>query len=1213
MEDDVEGLKALILEELTRLGVQTTSEGKASQGGSRLLAYNTNASKSGKLKSKGKRSPRASAAKSPHTKQGHSKGRDERKHTPKSPFAAAKRKAELRKQNAKEKGLVFGRELGHVPSVCVYMSDGTQVTVAEFLVDVCNLVRRNITVEGIFRKAGSSQRQSDIKKLIDSGSSLPNSVHVIDGACLLKQFLRSLPTPLLSSEVHNKTIKCMQLGKEARVEAVTLCTMLLPLANRHTLVYLMDFLSDVVAASGSNLMDAHNLAIVLAPNLLPTSITVNNRKGSAGPLHSEDAMLATNIEILQLLIENAPRLCRLPNNVALALEHREQSRSTENLLTPSEPHPVTRKKRRSASIHRLMTGLRRVVGHSSGGGGSPIRMSGSAECLDSLHLHPGIALSPMPGSGGSPRKRKSSDAFDLGLEACRDPADHLQGPSPPSHKRAKVEGHGGNVGASATTTVDAATSSVSSIPLTVNPFASSAKSRTKMGQPFTIKEIPSTWNVFPQPSAQPSIMGYSKSSLKRSTSAKVNTLPKSPGTNLHTNHQGVSRKSLGRTEHIGGRALISKTSLDIANTIAMVKIPVVKRRSCDIPLRSTEMRGSISEDTTWMRRRSSGNWRKKENEPDGEDVSTLGPRGVPDGAECILRDKVMPTPAIADTVETLEQQYDDIKSVVKNMEEEVDKNNVQQLKETYFPDSSSLSAQNMSYSEMIQSAYERMKVETKDLEISPSDNLSKRLGKELKIRNRRSSEHRVIRSPSERKIGTIRRRSRELVQNAAKSLINVEDTPANKPAQTPRMKGALMQTPINTALKRGRPNSVKSGLPFVVRALNISSDSVMPVDETPNSSRTVVVNRRNGEQEQIQRLQITNQSLYNRSNEREKIFENSEVSGLENTNSNLSLSSSLPALNTNDSLMGSFLEQFPGPMTRRRSSILSASANSVLLIHSAENSISIENQGDGRITMSCHSSECMDVDEEPMNNKEQMGNQNKSAVYAFPAVVVPESGRDESWVPAADFIDHIEDMEDDQEDGVTENAGRPSLAALMKQKKVTANVRLFSNLETATPAQRRQSRIRGTPHRLPPQRGANSECRGTKLKHTKSMPHRSTMTPRELLKARQKSFHFDKSPHNLAKVAVVSPLKESTWINIQQEHSRETTKPHRGEATTPQRKFHDEVGFKTPIIPRNFLRSQSTKSPGTPFVTPAETPSAQPPKLPPRASVKPSPIRVQYR
>lgn len=57
---------------------------------------------------------------------------------------------------------------------------------------------------------------------------------------------------------------------------------------------------------------------------------------------------------LQLLIENAPRLCRLPNNVALALEHREQSRSTENLLTPSEPHPATRKKRRSASIHSML-------------------------------------------------------------------------------------------------------------------------------------------------------------------------------------------------------------------------------------------------------------------------------------------------------------------------------------------------------------------------------------------------------------------------------------------------------------------------------------------------------------------------------------------------------------------------------------------------------------------------------------------------------------------------------------------------------------------------------------------------------------------------------------------------------------------------------------------------------------------------------------------
>lgn len=735
-----------------------------------------------------------------------------------------------------------------------------------------------------------------------------------------------------------------------------------------------------------------------------------------------------------------------------------------------------------------------------------------------------------------------------------------------------------------------------------------------MGQPFTIKEIPSTWNVFPQPSKQPSVMGYSKSSLKRSTSAKATTLPKSPGTNLHTNHKGVSRKSLGRTEHIGSSALFSKASLDVANAMAPVKRPVVKRRSCDIPLRSSERMGIISEDTAWMRRRSSGNWRKKENEPDGEDVSTLGPRGVPDGAECILRDKVTPKAAVADTVETLEQQYDDIKSVVKNMEEEVDKNNVQQLKETYFPDSSSVSAQNMSYSEMIQSAYERMKVETKDLEISPSDNLSKRLGKELKIRKRRSSEHRVIRSPSERKIGTIRRRSRELVQNAAKSLINIEDTPANKPIQTPRMKGALMQTPINTALKRGRPNSVKSGLPFVVRALNISLDSVMPGDETPNSSRTVVVNRRIGEQEQIQRLQITNQSLYNRSNEREKMFENSDGSGLENAN--LSLSSSLPALNSDDSLMGSFIEQFPGPMTRRRSSILSSFANSLpmLLIHSTENSVNSENQGDSGIALNSHSSEHMDVDEEPISNKEQMENQNKSAVYAFPAVVVPESGREESWVPATDFIDHIEDIEDDQEGGVTENAGRPSLAALMKQKKVTANVRLFSNLETATPAQRRQSRVRGTPQRLPPQRGANSECRATKLKYTKSMPHRSTMTPRELLKARQKSFHFDKSPHNLAKVAVVSPLKESTWINIQQEHSRETTKAYRGEATTPQRKFHnDEMGFKTPIIPRNSLRPQSTKSPGTPFVTPVETPSTQPPKLPPRATVKPSPIHVQYR
>ncbi|XP_071528598.1 uncharacterized protein [Panulirus ornatus] len=1225
MEEEREGMRELILEELARLGVQDLPLKRTHGQGSRLLGIPnpSTSSKSNRAKSKGKRSPRLTGSKSPQSRQGAGKGRDERKHTPKSgpksPFTSAKRRAELRRQqnNKENKTKVFGRHLEQIPSVCVYMTDGIQVTVPEFLVDVCSLIRRNIMVEGIFRKAGSSQRQSDLKKLIDSGSSLPTSVHVVDGACLLKQFLRSLPDPILSSSVHAKIIKCMDLEQEAKIDAIVLCTLLLPQTHRSTLVYLMDFFSDVVAASGSNLMDARNLAIVLAPNLLSTTIMphTTNRKSHGQVLLSEDAMLATNIEILQLLIENASLVCRMPSSVSMALEHQEHSQSTENLLSTAQPHPAARKKRRSASIHRLMTGLRRVVGHSRNDSASPLQTAGSSEELDTLHLHPGIALSPMPGLEISPRKRKSSDAFDLGLDSVRDPAGdtHLM-LTPPSSKRAKVEIQVGTARSSATTPMDAAPSASNSLLLPVSTASSLTKQQSfKMGQSCPIREVKSSQNVLTQPSSRTPLLGDAKSSLKRSTSTKVGMFPNSPSTVHHTVHTSVNRRSLGRVESLRIEPMghnteinpLTKAHSQIIPLVSPVVNPIVRRRSCDNPIRVGAKRTNSFEEPVRVTRRSSIGWRTNHNEPDGADVSTLGPRGVPDGAECTLRDRLVPKPRVRSSIETLEQHYDDIKSVVKTMEDELDKSNVLQMKEVYFPDSSTLSAQNMSYSEMIQSAYERMKVETKDLGVSPSDNLSRRLGKELKIRNRRSEEHRVIRSPSERKIGTIRRRSRELVQNAAKSAISVESTPVSKSAQTPKMKGTLLQTPINASLRRGKPNSVKSGLPLVVRTTSSSSsESSVQHEESPSISisRRVVVNKRSDE---------TNPRLAADS----EISDISNVFRKEGAIEQSSQSINAFDLSSDERLMGSFLEQLPGPVTRRRSSLLSLMSSVPLQkLSFAETPHTSESRGEGGnssiYTQHIGAGMNIGIDKKAVSAQLHLENkQNQSQVMTFPTYGEPEI-EEQQWVSASDFIDCVKDQ-----DEVTgeENVGRPSLAALIKQKKVTANVQLFNNLHANSPHQR-QPHQHETPQRTPPGHSTASERRGPRLSYSKSMSHRASMTPRELLKTRQKSFLFDRTPHNIGKIAVVSPLKESTWINIQQEHSHETPKAYRGEATVPLSPFRrDEMTLKTMDKPVTFAFPHSkNKVPGTNFVTPTKA-LVNPPKLPPRASVRPSPIRIQYR
>lgn len=92
-------------------------------------------------------------------------------------------------------------------------------------------------------------------------------VHVI--ASVLKNYLRSLPEPLLTYKFYNDFMEIAQMTNEQqRKQAILNIIKKLPEANYNNLRYLMKFLSILSEKNQQNKMSSSNISIVMAPNLL---------------------------------------------------------------------------------------------------------------------------------------------------------------------------------------------------------------------------------------------------------------------------------------------------------------------------------------------------------------------------------------------------------------------------------------------------------------------------------------------------------------------------------------------------------------------------------------------------------------------------------------------------------------------------------------------------------------------------------------------------------------------------------------------------------------------------------------------------------------------------------------------------------------------------------------------------------------------------------
>ncbi|XP_049877973.1 rho GTPase-activating protein gacU-like [Pectinophora gossypiella] len=239
-------------------------------------------------------------------------------------------------KNVKDHKTVFGAPLAKVPS-CSVICCGSTLSVPMVVSEMSSVLRANANMEGLFRKAGSQSRQKDIKRLLDAGGCVSDGHHPIDVASVLKLYLRNLPEPLISAEVQDLLLRCRLTAGSDALKPILHTLLLLPVLHVHLLHYIMELLNFIASRHKDNLMDASNLAIVMAPSIMPL------------PAASSAQRLEHHVALVKIFIENSKRIGLLTEELMSQLDD------------DSDVYLARRKKRRSGSFNRMLSGLRKMV------------------------------------------------------------------------------------------------------------------------------------------------------------------------------------------------------------------------------------------------------------------------------------------------------------------------------------------------------------------------------------------------------------------------------------------------------------------------------------------------------------------------------------------------------------------------------------------------------------------------------------------------------------------------------------------------------------------------------------------------------------------------------------------------------------------------------------------------------------------------------------
>lgn len=219
---------------------------------------------------------------------------------------------------------VFGVDLNEVTKRYGVDSDlgvgPSQLRIPIVVDDVIHALRqKDMSVEGIFRLNGNIKNLRELTEQINAAplkSPDFSKYSAVQLAALMKKWLRELPNPLLTSNLYDLWILSRKEGNFAMSKRILqLAYCLLPRSHRNLLEVLLYFFSWVASFAeideelGSK-MDTHNLATVIAPNVLLSKAASGDGSGAQS---SDSHFLA--IEVINQLIEIQEELAVIPNDL----------------------------------------------------------------------------------------------------------------------------------------------------------------------------------------------------------------------------------------------------------------------------------------------------------------------------------------------------------------------------------------------------------------------------------------------------------------------------------------------------------------------------------------------------------------------------------------------------------------------------------------------------------------------------------------------------------------------------------------------------------------------------------------------------------------------------------------------------------------------------------------------------------------------------------